>query len=97
VSYALAVCTLAEQIAGRPGIAANWPRDEQPLSRDERIALQTALQKLGFDPGRIDGVLGHGGRAALRLYQKARGLPADGFPTENLLAAMLMEVKAKGL
>lgn len=97
VSYALAVCVLADQIAGRPGIVASWPRDEQPLSRDERIALQTALLKLGFDPGKIDGVLGHGGRAALRLYQKARNLPADGFPTEAALAAILTEVKAKGL
>ena len=97
VSYALAVCTLADMIAGRPGIAAAWPRDEQPLSHDERIAMQTALLKLGFDPGKIDGVLGHGGRAALRLYQKAHSIPADGFPTEGMLAAILTEVKAKGL
>ena len=97
VSYALAVCTLAEQIAGRPGIVGSWPRDEQPLSRDERIAMQQALLKLGFDPGKADGVLGHGGRAALRLYQKAHGLPADGFPTEGVLATILTEVKTKGL
>ncbi|HXC56723.1 MAG TPA: lytic murein transglycosylase [Rhizomicrobium sp.] len=97
VSYALAVCTLADQIAGRPGIVAAWPRDEQPLSRDERIAFQTALTKLGFNPGKIDGTIGHDGRVALRLYQKARGLPPDGFPTEAMLAAMLVEVKQKGL
>ena len=87
VAYALAVCTLADLIAGRSGIIAAWPRDEQPLSHDERIAMQTALLKLGFDPGKIDGVLGRGVEAALRLYQKARGMPADGFPTEGLLAA----------
>ena len=96
VSYALAVCTLADMIAGRPGITAAWPRDEQPLSHDERIAFQTALVKLGFNPGKIDGTIGHDGRAALRLYQKSRGLPADGFPTEAMLAALLTEVKAKG-
>jgi membrane-bound lytic murein transglycosylase B len=97
VSYALAVCTLADMIAGRPGIVAGWPRDEQPLSHDERIALQVGLQKLGFDPGKIDGVLGRGVRAALRLYQRAHGIPADGFPTEAVLAAVLLEVKQKGL
>ncbi|MBL6936933.1 MAG: lytic murein transglycosylase [Alphaproteobacteria bacterium] len=97
VSYALAVCTLADQIAGRPGIQAAWPRDEQPLSQDERIAMQNALVKLGYPLEKIDGILGRGTRAQLRLYQKARGLPADGFPTMQLLAAILVEVKQKGL
>ena len=97
VAYALAVCTLADLIAGRPGILASWPRDEQPLSHDERIAFQNALVKLGFAPGKIDGVLGRGVKAALRLYQKSRGMPADGFPTFGLLAAMLTEIKQKNL
>jgi membrane-bound lytic murein transglycosylase B len=97
VSYALAVCTLADQIAGRPGIQAAWPRDEQPLSHDERLAFQNALVKLGYTLPKMDGVLGHDTRVQVRLYQKARGLPADGFPTEALLATMLVEVKQKGL
>jgi membrane-bound lytic murein transglycosylase B len=97
VSYVLAVCTLADQIAGRPGIQAAWPRDEQPLSHDERLAFQNALVKLGYTLPKLDGVLGHDTRAQVRLYQKARGLPADGFPTEALLATMLVEVKQKGL
>jgi membrane-bound lytic murein transglycosylase B len=96
-SYAISVCTLADRIAGRPGIIASWPREEQPLSYDERVAFQNALLKLGFNPGRIDGVLGHDVKAALRLYEKARNIPADGFPTLGLLAALLTEVRAKGL
>ena len=67
------------------------------LSRDERIAFQTALAKLGFDPGKIDGVLGRGVKMALRRYQKARGIPADGFPTLVLLTALLLEVRQKQL
>jgi len=97
VSYALAVCTLADQIAGRPGIQNPWPRDEQSLSRDERVAMQNALVKLGYPLDKIDGLLGRQTRAQLRLYQKSRGLPADGFPTMALLAAILVEVKQKGL
>jgi membrane-bound lytic murein transglycosylase B len=96
-SYAIAVCTLADRIAGRPGIVASWPRDEQPLSYDERIAFQNALLKLGFNPGKIDGVLGHDVKAALRLYEKAHAMPADGFPTLALLAILLTEVRDKGL
>lgn len=96
VSYALAVCTLADMIAGRPGITGTWPREEQPLSRDERLAFQNALVRLGYTPGKIDGILGHDVKAALRQYQKTRGIPADGFPTLGLLASMLIEVRQKG-
>lgn len=96
VSYALAVCTLADLIAGRPGIMGSWPREEQPLSRDERLAFQNALVRLGFSPGKIDGVLGHDVKVALRQYQRSHGMPADGFPTLGLLASMLTEVRAKG-
>ena len=96
-SYALAVCTLADQIAGRPAIIAAWPRDEAPLSLDERTALQTALTKLGFNPGKIDGIFGHAGKAALRSWQRAHNLPADGFPTMAVLAQILLEAKQKAL
>jgi membrane-bound lytic murein transglycosylase B len=97
VSYALAVCALGDLIAGRTGVVGGWPREEQPLSRDERIAFQTALAKLGFDPGKIDGVLGRGVKAALRQYQQTHGMPADGFPTLTLLGALLTEVAQKQL
>lgn len=95
-SYALAVCYLADRIKGGVPIMAPWPRAETPLTRDERIAFQNDLKKLGYDPGAADGVLGHQVRAALRAYQKARGLPADGFATEDLLVRMEREIAAKG-
>ena len=97
VSYALAVCVLGDLIEGRAGIQGSWPRAEEPLARDERVAFQTGLLKLGFDPGRIDGVLGRGVKAALRQYQRAHGMPADGFPTMNLLQLILIEVAQKRL
>ncbi|HEX4861019.1 MAG TPA: lytic murein transglycosylase, partial [Rhizomicrobium sp.] len=79
-SYALAVCLLADRIKGAGPVVASWPRDEQTLTRDERVAFQTGLAKLGYDIGTIDGVLGRKARAATRLWQKAHALPADGFP-----------------
>ncbi len=96
-SYALAVCYLADLIAGRSAIVATWPRDEAPLSHDERIALQTGLTALGYNPGKVDGIIGHDGKMALRLWQKAHGLPADGFPTMAVLAQVLTEAKRKTL
>jgi len=94
-AYALAVCYLGDLLAGRPAIVASWPRDEAPLSADERTALQTALTKLGYDVGAVDGVIGHGTKAKIRLYQKDHALPADGFPTMALLAQILTEAKKK--
>jgi membrane-bound lytic murein transglycosylase B len=91
-SYALGVSLLAGRFAGAAPVAASWPRDEQPLARDDRVTFQTMLKALGDDPGIIDGVLGHGTRTALRAYQRARGLPADGFPTHALLERMMAEV-----
>jgi membrane-bound lytic murein transglycosylase B len=87
-SYALAVGLLADRMAGGAPVKHSWPRDERPLSRTERIAFQTDLTKLGFDTGAPDGVLGRKSRAALRQYQKSKGLTADGFPTASLLAML---------
>lgn len=94
-AYALGVCYLAHRLAGGAPIVASWPRYEQPLSRDDRLAMQMDLKTLGFDPGDIDGLLGRHVRAELRLYQKARSLPADGFPTQSLLQRMTQEVAVK--
>jgi membrane-bound lytic murein transglycosylase B len=87
-SYALAVASLADRIAGRPGVKGTWPRKERLLSRDERMEFQRRLAAAGFDPGTPDGVLGRRTRAETRNYQKAHGMIADGYPTADLLAAM---------
>ena len=91
-SYALAVCALADGYLGRSPIVASWPTDEMPLSRNERIALQTDLARLGFDAGAPDGILGPKARAALRAYQKSRGLTPDAFATEALLTRIARDL-----
>jgi membrane-bound lytic murein transglycosylase B len=75
-------------MAGAPPVRHAWPRDERALSRAERISFQSDLQKLGFDPGTPDGVLGRRTRAALRQYQKSKSIAADGFPTAMLLGML---------
>jgi membrane-bound lytic murein transglycosylase B len=95
-SYALAVCTLADRLKGLPPVMASWPRDETPLSRPEQLALQTDLQKSGFDPGVLDGILGRQGRAALRAWQKSRGLIPDGFATQSVLQQIERELAGQG-
>ena len=94
-SYALAVSLLADRMAGAKPVWHAWPRDERALSRDERISFQTDLQKLGFDPGTPDGVMGRRTRAALRQYQKSKSIVADGFPTAALLAMLEADAAQK--
>ena len=88
-AYALAVALLSEEIAGRNGrVATLWPREDRPLSLDERKALQQALADRGFDPGPVDGIIGAGTRKALRAWQKATGRPADGYASAATLEAL---------
>ena len=84
-SYALAVGLLAQRLADGPAVQAPWPRDLQPLSRSQLLALQTALNERGFDSGTPDGMIGPATRRSVRRYQLSLGLPADGYPTLDLL------------
>ena len=84
-SYALAVGLLAQQLAGGAATQTPWPRDLQLLSRSQLLALQTALNVRGFDSGTPDGMMGPATQRGLRQYQRSLGLPADGYPTLDLL------------
>ena len=84
-SYAVAVGALADRIAGYTPVQAVWPAGDLPMSRDQRIELQEILTSLGFDVGGVDGIMGAKTRDAVRGFQKARGLPADGHPSLALL------------
>jgi lytic murein transglycosylase len=83
VSYALAIGLMADGVAGKPGLVGSWP-DDGPISREQRFGTQTALARLGYDPGTIDGVIGSGTRRALRQWQIATGRVPDGYLTAAL-------------
>ena len=84
-SYALAVGLLAQRLTGGPGVQAPWPRDLVALTRSQLLALQNALNQRGFASGPPDGVMGPATREGLRRYQRSVGLPADGYPSTELL------------
>lgn len=90
-NYALAVALIAQQVDGGTGLASSWPRELEPLSRSEVKALQEALNAKGYETGTPDGVAGPATRVGLREYQKSVGLPADGYPTKDLLKALLSQ------
>ncbi|HSC84313.1 MAG TPA: lytic murein transglycosylase [Pseudomonas sp.] len=84
-SYALAVSLLGERFDGGGQLLGSWPRDERPLSRSERVALQEGLAARGYNPGAADSIIGANTRRAIRAFQQSLGWPADGYPTEKLL------------
>ena len=84
-SYALGVGLLAQQLAGGAAVQTPWPRDLQALTRSQLLALQAALNARGFDSGTPDGTMGPATRSGVRAYQRSLNLPADGYPTLELL------------
>jgi lytic murein transglycosylase len=66
----------------------NAGNPEPGLTGQQMKSLQTKLTKLGYDVGNIDGILGAKTRAAVQDVQKRLGLPADAWPTPNLLARL---------
>ncbi|MBV8394197.1 MAG: lytic murein transglycosylase [Alphaproteobacteria bacterium] len=91
--YALAVSLLAQQIAGGPQVMQPPPEDDQPLTHDTVVDLQTRLARLGFYTDEADGLLGPKTRSAVRLFQKQAGLPADGHPTPEVVARLQQTVR----
>ena len=56
-----------------------------PLAEDEVRRLQENLQSLGHDVGAVDGIVGSRTRRAVQAEQVRLGLPADAWPTRELL------------
>jgi lytic murein transglycosylase len=94
LAYALGVGLLADRFSGMGPLAKAWP-DETPLALVDRMTAQRALAALGFDPGQPDGIVGANTRAALRAWQKARGLVADGYLSPEMVGKLKAEADAQ--
>ena len=88
-SYALAIGLIADGISGNGGIEAAWPRDEQPLTRDQAQRLQQTLSAQGYDTKGSDGVIGANTRRAFAAWQAANGQTPDGFISQRSAAALM--------
>jgi lytic murein transglycosylase len=82
--YSTTAAYLATRLAGAPPIGRG--RGEVvPLNPRDMTELQRLLAANGFDGGPLDGKLGLATRAAVRAAQLRYGLPADSYPTPELL------------
>jgi lytic murein transglycosylase len=82
--YSTTAAYYATRLAGAPALSRGREPVE-PLSLAETKELQQLLAKSGFDVGKLDGVIGASTRSAIRKMQVKFGLPADGYPTPELL------------
>jgi len=87
LTYATTAAHLAARMAGAPNLNRS-SGDVVSLSYEQIKELQQLLRRRGFDVGEIDGKLGAGTRKAVREMQMKFGLPADSYPTAELLAAL---------
>jgi lytic murein transglycosylase len=85
--YSTTAGYLATRIAGAPPMR----QPAQPVAQlqfNEMKELQQLLVRAGFNVGKVDGVLGQQSRIAVKAMQQKYGLPADSWPTAELLARM---------
>ena len=84
-------------------VRRNRAANEQETSRAEaaeaglglndvtRRLVEARLEQLGLEPGRVDGRFDDESRAALRRYQRDRGLNATGYMDEGTLIRLLAD------
>jgi hypothetical protein len=85
--YSTTAGYLAARIAGAPPMH----RPATPVAQlpfNELREMQQLLVKAGFNVGKVDGVMGQQSRIAVKAMQVKYGLPADSWPTAELLARM---------
>ncbi len=87
--YALSVGLLADTFAGAVSLHNPPDANEKALSKTDMKNIQHKLNKLGFDAGKPDGIMGSNTRNALREFQKSAGLIADGYPNSSTLTRLI--------
>jgi len=85
-TYVLTAAYFATRLEGAPVFDARNPAPG--LDGNSMRELQRRLAARGHDVGAIDGILSAGTRMAVRLEQRRLGLPADAWPTAELLNAL---------
>ncbi|MGE3872951.1 MAG: lytic murein transglycosylase [Parvibaculaceae bacterium] len=82
--YSTTAAYFATRLAGAPPVSkGNGPVNA--LDYNQIMELQKILTRMGYDVGKIDGKLGSQSRAAVKSVQIKLGLPADSWPTPELL------------
>ena len=90
-SYVMGISVLADALVRKPGIQQDWPRADKLLSFSDKKALQQKLTDLGYSTGGVDGRIGPNSRRAIRAWQAANGLTADGYMEQRLFKRLMAQ------
>ncbi|HLA20348.1 MAG TPA: lytic murein transglycosylase [Pseudolabrys sp.] len=83
--YSTTVAYFATRLAGAPVVNHDGATLVQPLSTPQVMDLQRLLIKHGYEIGEVDGKVGSGTRGAVKKAQMKVGLPADSYPSAELI------------
>ena len=84
--YSTTVAYFATRLNGAPALTRTGATTVVALSPQQIMELQRLLVKQGYDGvGEVDGKFGDGTRAATKKAQIKTGLPADSYPTAELI------------
>jgi lytic murein transglycosylase len=84
--YSTTVAYYATRLAGAPAMSRTGAATVVALSSEQMMTLQRLLIKQGYEGvGDVDGKFGAGTRAAVKKAQIKLGLPADSYPTAELI------------
>jgi lytic murein transglycosylase len=86
--YSTTAAYYATRLAGFPPMRRGNGTPPPPLPPEQAKELQQLLIKAGYDVGGADGKLGISSRQATRAVQMKLGMPADSYPTLELLVRM---------
>ena len=86
--YSTTAAYYATRLAGAPALRRGNGTPPPPLGPEQAKELQQLLIKAGYDVGGADGKLGLSSREAVKAMQVKLGLPADAYPTLELLTRM---------
>jgi lytic murein transglycosylase len=84
--YSTTVAYLANRIAGAPAVSRG--HGLVPFGYEQTKELQGLLKARGYEVGEVDGKLGLATRASIKKVQLKLGLPADSYPSPELLARL---------
>jgi len=78
---------LLDRVRVRAGVAPEPAREPRGLDRSGVRELQRLLNRLGYNAGPADGEIGSRTRAAIRAFERARGMEVRGRATDVVLEA----------
>jgi transglycosylase-like protein with SLT domain/putative peptidoglycan binding protein len=84
--YVLTAAYFANRLEG--GAVYDAGKPEPGLNGAQMKQLQKKLKARGYDVGKVDGILGARTRLAVQAEQSRLGMPADAWPTTDLMSRL---------